>query len=211
MREPNPITRIPAGPPAALGLCVALLLSLVIEPVFPSTRNPDDRNTLDFGVQRLILNGKCFFGGGNVEGGDFFSGLRRKESPDGFRFYKRGRLVSEYPDQLSITLRVSKFRCTAQGAPRDLELLVLSDDFLSSLKFKVEWKVGTRLRPVDGFVLLGYKHLRENLSFSSDSSQDDVVQYQMTLTSKGIPLSDHLIVSVFNSDDTLFVRLSAAP
>jgi len=170
-------------------------------------RDFDHGDSLDFGIQRVILDGTCFFWGGSIAQGEFFRGLKRKESGDAVRFYKGKKIVSEYPDQLRVTLRVTSYRCNSEGAPLDIGTLVLTDGFLSSLKFTADWKAGTHTTPTGNLALLGYHHQQTTGEFASF----DAVQYDFTVASKNIPLTDHLVLTVSNGDGKLFVRLSVAP
>jgi hypothetical protein len=166
--------------------------------------------SLAFGPQRTPINGSCIFWGGEVASGEFFHDLKRTGSGTDLKFYKNNTRVLDYPQELHIKLRFTMHKCNARGVP-DLGSSEIPDEFVSSLKFKANWKAGVRLRPAKGLVLQGYKHEPSEFTLGGHQISSDLVQYKMSLSAKTIPLTDHLILLVFSSEDKELVRLSAAP
>jgi len=196
------------APAWLMALSCAATTAASLAPPKQSTKGPD---VIHFGEQTLVSKGACFFWGGTMSAGYFFHGLKRRDSIDGPRFYKKDSEVLYYPEKLSIILRVMKSPCDARGHVTSLHALELPDDFVSSLKFRAEWKTGVLLRPVDNFTVLSREHKPMAFNLASEQFSNDVVEYEMIVTSKAVPLSDHLIIFVLADDDKDFVRLSASP
>jgi hypothetical protein len=170
--------------------------------------NPVYDGAVDFGSQVVQLNDGCLAFDGTVKSGNFFEDLKRKDIGSRLEFRKRGRVVTEYPESLTTSIRIAGGQCTATLS--DLPSSIFHGDSYS-LRFQVEWKEGTQLRPA---VLspvaarcIGYS----SIPTAGQASTTPSVACQLTVNSKGVPLTDHLIVSVFAPDGTRLTRLSARP
>jgi len=98
--------------------------------------------------------------------------------------------------------------CAAES-PKARSSIFRGDSY--ALKFAVEWKEGMQLRPA-----LLSPVASQCIGYSRISSPDGdlripAVTCQMTVASKGVPLANHLIVSIFTADGKRLTRLSAAP
>jgi hypothetical protein len=163
--------------------------------------------TVDFGAQLLHLDDGCLALDGRVTSGTFFDDLKRTEIGSRFEFRKRGRVVTEYPESLTTSIRIAGDQCTATLSNRPSSIF-RGDSF--SLKFQVEWKDGMQLRPAVLSPLVAHCVASSSIIPGQDVTIPSIT-CQMTVDSKGVPLADHLIVSVFAADGKRLTRLSAGP
>jgi hypothetical protein len=162
---------------------------------------------VDFGAQLLHLNDGCVSLDGSVKSGTFFDDLKRIDVGNGFEYRKDGRIVTEYPESLTTSIHIAGDQCapTISNSPS-----ALFRDGSYSLRFQVEWKEGMQMRPA---VLsaaparcIGYS----SLTIPGHKTVPSIT-CELTIESKGVPLDDHLIVSIFAADGTRLTRLAARP
>lgn len=165
---------------------------------------------IDFGWQQTLLKDSCLFWGGDATSGDYFRGLRRKDSALGPIFRKGRTILKYYPEQLHVVIRVAQYKCNARGVP-SLSTQPIRDDFAASLRFRAEWKDGTHAEPATEFVPLLIHHKTKEFTLTDEQILSDVLEYSFSLRCHEIPLTNHLIVIITDLEGTLFVRLSAFP
>jgi hypothetical protein len=190
------------------GIVVSLLS--IICPVAALARSRGNNWTyegaVNFGSQFLYLDDGCLSVDGTVTSGSFFDDLRRNDSGSQPEYRKRGELVTMYPETLKASIRIIGNQCAAVA---NLHSSIFNGDSYS-LTFEVDWKDGVQLSPASPIIAhcAGSSMLinpnREIVSAPS-------VTCQLTVASKGVPLANHLIVSVFSADGKRLTRLSAAP
>jgi hypothetical protein len=196
-------------PPYLLYILAILLLG-----TFPLGARGRGRNTpthdgqLDFGAQLLHSEKGCLFVDGNVTSGSFFEDLKRVDLDGRFEYRKQGRAVTQYPDSLTTSIRVVGNQCApfSLNAP---SAIFNGDSY--TLRFEVEWKDGLDLRPA---VLS--PDVANCTGFNSVTIPDrgftiPTVTCRLTVNAKGVPLGDHLIVTVYAPNGESITRLSAAP
>jgi hypothetical protein len=189
-----------------------LLLALMIgmSPMGADARgrnNPTYDGAVDFGGQLLHLNDGCLSLDGRMTSGEFFEDLKRTEVGSQFEYKKHGKVVTEYPESLTTSIRIAGDQCAALS---NRPSAVFSGDSYS-LKFKVEWKDGMQLRPAALSPVVANCVGSSSIPIPSQDFTIPVITCQLTVDSKGVPLSDHLIVSIFAADGRRLTRLSAAP
>jgi hypothetical protein len=190
----------------------AILLSLifVISPPGASAgggNNPTYDGTIAFGPQLLQMGDGCLALNGSVTSGRFFEDLKRIETGNRFEFTKGGRVVTDYPESLITSIRiVGQCAATFSNPPSS----IFRDDSYA-LKFEVEWKDGMQLRPAE--LAPGVVHCTAYASIPIPRQDYTIpsIACQLTVDSKGVPLADHLIVSVYTADGKFLTRLSARP
>jgi hypothetical protein len=163
--------------------------------------------TVDFGAQLLHLDDGCLSVNGSLKSGNFFDDLKRIDIANGFEYRKSGKVVSEYPESLTTSIYIAGDRCARALSNSPSSIF---HDGSYSLKFQVEWKEGMQLRPA---VLSPVTARCVGYSSIAIPSQETIpsITCQLTVESKGIPLRDHLIVSIFSADGTRLTRMSARP
>lgn len=189
---------------------VLSLFLIGVVPLSASARgrnNPTYDGAIDFGSQVIRLQDGCLDVQGRVTSGDFFEDLQRTETGGQFEFKKRGKLVTEYPESLSTSIRIAGECAVPLSNPPSS--VFQGDSY--SLTLQVEWKEGMELRPAALSPVVARCVGSSSIPIPSQGSSIPVVTCQMTVDARGVPLVDHLIVSVFGSDGKLLTRLSAAP
>jgi hypothetical protein len=161
-----------------------------------------------FGSQLLYLDDGCLSVDGTVTSGTFFDNLKRTDLGGRFQYKKQGRVVTEYPASLTTFIRLVGDKCAAElsNAPS----AVFSGDSFS-VKLAVEWKEGMELRPATLSPVIAHCVGATSVAIPHQDFTIPSVTCQLTIDSKGVPLADHIIVSVFGADGIRLTRLSAAP
>jgi hypothetical protein len=164
--------------------------------------------TIQFGPQVVQLGDGCAAVDGGIASGAFFDDLKRVEVGRQFEFTKHGHAVKEYPDSLSTSILIVGGPCESTLS-NPASLIFQGKSY--ALRFQVDWKDGMQLRPATlspvSARCTGYSSIQSGDRRSAVAS----LLCQLTVASRGVPLGDHLIVSIFAPDGTRVARLSARP
>jgi hypothetical protein len=190
-----------------------ILLSFVIG-AFPIAAHAGGKSNatydgeLAFGSQLLYLDDGCLSVNGSVTSGDFFDNLKRTDVDGRFEYRKRREIVTEYPESVTTSIRLVGDKCAAElsNAP---SAVFNGDSF--TVKLAVEWKGGMELRPATLSPVIAHCVGATSVAIPHQDFTIPSVTCQLTVDSKGVSLTDHLIVSVFGADGIRLTRLSAAP
>lgn len=194
-------------------LCLQAVLIVLVVCSIPLRGDARGRNeatyegAVDFGAQLLHLNDGCLAVNGWVKSGNFFDDLKRVNVGGGFEFRKGGKIVTQYPESVTTSIHIAGDRCAPNLSNSPASIF---RDGSYSLKFQVEWKDGMQLRPA---VLSPVTARCVGYSSIAIPSQETIpsISCQLTVESKGVPLGDHLIVSIFAADGAPLTRMSARP
>jgi hypothetical protein len=190
------------------GVLVALLVGLLPVGAPARTRNNQTYDgVVNFGSQLLYLDEGCLSVDGAIASGSFFENLKRSDSGIQPEYRKGNELVTEYPESLTASIRIIGNQCTAASGAHSP--IFNGDSY--SLSFEVDWKSGFQLSPAPVVARCVGSSVLTNPSGDGDIITAPLLTCQLTVASKGVPLADHLIVSVLASDGKLLTRLSAAP
>lgn len=186
---------------------------LFVVTIFPVNVRAGGRNNitfngqLDFGAQLFPSDEGCLYVDGAVTAGTFFEDLKRVDLGDHFEYRKHRKVVTQYPDSLTTSIHIMGSHCDS-GEKSSSFSIFDSDSY--SLRLVAQWKNEMNLRPA-------------KLSPTADCVATKMVTgpdldfalptltCKMTVDAKGVPLSDHLIVSVFAPNGERITRISAAP
>ena len=156
-------------------------------------------------------NGSCFRLSGQVTAPDFFDGLRRVDTDDGTTYFLRDQVVTEFPDELFVTLRLLDAPCslnlkaTAVRPP-------ITPEILSSLRLNFYWKDGVAMRPVESSKRTDAS-VRRLTPYSSQAAAELAPRfewfYSFTIRSAGVPLTNDLVFIVENEDHKIAARTAA--
>jgi hypothetical protein len=163
---------------------------------------------IDFGPQVVQLDDGCLAVDGKISAEAFFDDLKRVEIRHEFEFRRRGLAVTEYPDSVTTTIRIAGGQCASGLA--DSASSVFRDGSYA-LSFHVEWKRGMQLRPAALTPVAARCTGYSTVPITGQERKGSSVLCQLSVESKGVPLVDHLIVSVFAPDGKRLTRLSARP
>lgn len=163
---------------------------------------------IDFGPQLLYLADGCVSIDGTVAAGTFFGDLKRIQTGSRPAYIKNGRVVTYYPQSLTASIRLVGRQCEA-GVSNSFPTLLNGDSY--SLTFQVEWKDGMQMRPAEFSPVVARCVGSRILTDPAKTLSFPEITCQVNVDSRGVPLADHLIVSIFTSDGKRLTRLSAAP
>src|ERR1700677_1104484 len=127
--------------------------------------------------------------------GEFFDGLQRHETPSGDEFRKNSRVVTNFPEQLTVQLQLSISVCDA-----DIYTPAPAPGFVNGIRFKAQWKRGLAMRPVEQFAI-------QRVAITSEEG-DSRMLFLLKIRDKNVPLTDHLIISVISPQGKLLSRMS---
>jgi hypothetical protein len=136
--------------------------------------------------------------------GNFFKDLQCVDSTDKTVFTNDAGEVLTFPDRVTIALFI------IGPAPRNefAQPKRLDKEYMLGLRFSANWKRGVEMRPVKAF---------RELTASESQPPDfavflNVLQcwiYEFVVEDADIPLTDHLILSIFSPEHKRLARLSA--
>jgi hypothetical protein len=140
-----------------------------------------------------------------ISSDDFFDGLEATETASGRTFRRRGKEVTAFPDSLSVEISSTLSDCSI--VPPMPAAASVTAAFMPGLKFKTWWKTGFKHRPVD---VISFKSLPPQAPVLLESESDSPVwTFMMKIDSKGVPLTDHLIVEIYSKDGAFLGRMAA--
>jgi hypothetical protein len=192
---------------------VTSLLSAALVCIFPFSAPAGGRHAaaydgrVDFGSQMVYSDGACFLVDGNLSSGAFFADLQRIGVGDRFEYRRQGHVVADYPETLTTSIRLLGNQCGDRTAGPSK--LLARDSY--DLRFEVAWKNGMNMRPASFSVAPVACTGFNSVTIPDRGYTIPTVACQLTIDATGVPLTDHLIVSVFAADGKPMTRLSAAP
>ena len=140
-----------------------------------------------------------------ISSDEFFEGLKATETASGRTFHRRGEEVTVFPDSLSVEIESTLWDCST--VPPIPSTASVTTAFMSGLKFKTWWKTGFKGRPVD---VISFRSLPPQSSVLSEfESVSPVWTFTIKIASKGVPLTDHLVVEIYSKDGAFLGRMAA--
>lgn len=131
-----------------------------------------------------------------LQSGTFFDGLERIDSSQGSEFRKNSRVVTNFPDFMTVEMNVRIEDCDT-----DVYTPAPTPAFVKGIHFRVQWKRGLAMRPVAAVSIEQKPVLTDN--------GDNRMLFLMYIHDRDVPLTDHLIISVIGPDGKLMSRMSA--
>jgi hypothetical protein len=164
-----------------------------------------------FATDGHLLNGSCFRLSGQMTAPDFFDGLRRVDTTNGTFYTLRDKVVTEYPDEVQITLHLLDFPCTL-----DLKDSVvrppITREMMSTLRLNFYWKSGITLRPVETSKRTS-ANIKRLAPYSTDSRNELAPRfewnYEFTVASEKVPLTNDLVIVIENEEKKIAARVAA--
>lgn len=153
-----------------------------------------DANVL-LGAERVHCNETaCVVLVASMHSGEYFAGLERRETATGVEFRKGSRQVQEFPEVLTVEILALVVPCSRDTKLGALEIAFCPSAFLDNLRFDANWQRDGELRPVESLSVRVMRPVWAEL--------DDHREYRLTLRSRGVPLTDHLILSLLSEEGT---------
>jgi hypothetical protein len=166
-----------------------------------------------FATDGHLPSGSCFRLSGQMNAPDFFDGLRRMDSEEGTSYYLRGQLVTEYPGEVQIVIRLLDFPCSL-----DLKDTVvrppITRETMATLRLNFYWKQGVHMRPVQESKRTAAE-VRRIGTFAAGPAADDELapryewSYAFTVNSENVPLSNDLVLIITGEDGKIAARVAA--
>lgn len=197
---------------------MAVLLGSLSATVLPGTEHPSSVKT--FTYHRFVAFGMIWvregandYMAGLDASSDFFENLRWKRKGDQVTFLKDGNVVLNYPAEFVLNVRFTgSYRPTNDAPTGPYDILdnvkrnCLSraelESWVNQHHFELHWKRNLEMRPVE--LLSPYQ--RRGASPAPTGCFGEV--FTARVASAQVPLTDHLVLSLFDSEDKLIGRRS---
>lgn len=148
------------------------------------------KRSIGFGIAAVQTSDGCVILHTVLSAGNFFSGLRRKQTPSGVIFINDNTVIETFPQTVTVAVKGMWDPGVSGGCneatPRrikNMPALVL----MRSLKFDVAWRVDSERREAGGIEVAP----KLGGVFS---------EYLISVPSRGVPLTSRLEVSVLTKD-----------
>jgi hypothetical protein len=129
----------------------------------------------------------------------FFDHLERIRTEHGIEFRKRSKVVQEFPDTISVTIRVSCPPCYLQAGKHHIEIEI---NEMESMSFQASWERGSETTEIS--------HVSVSRSSKYFAAFYHDWLYELYIPSRNIPLTDALNVSVFAQNGQKLAVFKAA-
>ena len=142
---------------------------------------------------------------------DFFVNLKRINDEKGTIFRRGTETVTDFPDELFLSFDIHDQAC-APGLRETESRTYLTREMISTLRLSFYWKRGVDLRPVKNIT-----ELRASVepiapyavNLASELPKRLAWSYQLAVPSKGIPLTDSLVLVFRTADGRIAARVAA--
>jgi hypothetical protein len=181
------------------------------KPAKPTVWNLD--GGVFFATDGHLRNGSCFRLSGQMNAPDFFDGLRRMDSEEGTSYYLRGQLVTEFPGEVQIIIRLLDFPCSLD-LKDTLVRPPITRETMATLRLNFYWKQGVHMRPVEDTKRTAAE-VRRIGTFAAGPAADDELapryewSYTFTVKSENIPLTNDLVLIITGEDGKIAARVAA--
>jgi hypothetical protein len=169
----------------------------------------------DGGVQLVtdgtVPDGPCFRLTGRLTSENFFTNLRRVDV-NGGTLYRRGNdVVTEFPDKLRLSFVVYDFPC-GRGLQAAGTRVYLTTALISKFRIRFSWKHGMDMRPAHEIVMNRVER-RPIPEFPGERADGMPELYEwwfdFDVPSKGVPLTDSLVLVILSPDGRIIARVAA--
>jgi hypothetical protein len=184
------------------------LLALLATPILSSRATIPKTTKAPCGVMQFAdfgeIDGAFFLIRGFLGPDKFFKDLQCVDSAENTVFMNDAGEALTFPDRVTITLSIigplplSEF---AQPKRPDAEHML-------NLRFSVNWKRGVKMRPVKAFRELTASETQPP-DFAAPLNVRQCWIYEFAVEDTNVPLTDHLILCIFSSENKRLARLSA--
>lgn len=137
---------------------------------------------LSMGTQDVQVEGHCLRMSANIVDSSLAK-LHKKKGSSGTEFHHGKMVVDHFPDEVMVVVTVTDC-ASPYGA-------VVSQETLSTIQFAATWRRGSDERPVGG-IYIPHSRPKDPWAESSDTFRD----YELSIQSDGVPLTDHLVLTV---------------
>jgi hypothetical protein len=164
-----------------------------------------------FATDGSLPNGVCFRVSGGANAPDFFLNLKRINDQQGTVFRRGTETVTHFPDELHLSFDIHDEPCTP--GLREVEARTfLTQEMMSTLHLTFYWKRGVELRPVKNITAVRSSVepiVPYAANLASELPKRFAWSYQLAVPSKGVPLTDSLVLIFRTADGRLAARVAA--
>lgn len=153
----------------------------------------------------------CFRVSGRATAPQFFDGLKRIDDAHGTQYRRGQEVLTEFPEQLDISLVIFDFPCPGQlekPGPRRY----LTKDMMLSLRFSFYWKRNLELRHIENIKQISAT--AEPIEpYNTEIKEDLPKRYRwfvdFDIPSGGVPLTDRVVLVIRTADGRTAARVAA--
>jgi hypothetical protein len=186
----------------ATGLITLLLFLLVYCGVLLGQTSG---KSMSLGSDSIHAGDSCLMLGATAESGDFFKGLRSRDTPNGRIFQKASARITSFPENLSVEIHAGFDSCAGKGAQTcDRCDFRFNTEFMRSLRFEIYWKRGLDMRNA----IVTAESRDQSYDLAQYSEAGELWKYHVSVRSENVPLTDVLVVVILAPDGRIVSRLS---
>jgi hypothetical protein len=164
-----------------------------------------------FATDGHLPNGSCFRLSGQMTAPDFFDGLRRVDNGDGTTYFLRDKVVTEFPEQLLVTLHLLDYPCS-QDLKDTAVRPPITREIMSTLRLGFYWKEGVAMRKVESSRRTAAS-VKRLAPYAADAASELAPRfewnYDFTIDSQGVPLTSDLVFVIEGQDHKIAARTAA--
>jgi hypothetical protein len=158
-----------------------------------------------------VPGGPCFHLLEHLTADNFFENLRRVDSTAG-TFYKRGNdIVTDFPEVMHLNFELYDVPCPDQLQVTGTRVY-LSKSMISNLRFGFAWKHGMDMRAARQ-ISLKNAEAHPIQPYAEDLADELPKKYEwefeFDVPSKGVPLTDSLVLVIYSPDHHIVARVAA--
>jgi hypothetical protein len=192
-------------------------LLLLAAPLRSGSANPQrEKNVwnydggLTISTEGKVPNGPCFHLSEHVTADNFFENLRRVDTASG-TIYRRGNdIVTEFPELMHLSFTIYDQPCSEELQTTGTRLY-LNRAIVGAFRIGFAWKRGIELRPAREIKL---KNAEARLipPYAQELAEELPKKYewvfQFDVPSKGVPLTDSLVLVIHSPDGHIIARVA---
>lgn len=158
-----------------------------------------------------IPDGPCFRLNGRLTADNFFDKLRRVDSSDGTLFRHGNDLVTEFPERMHLTFVLYDFPCD-YGLHSAGTRMYLTNAIVSTFRIRFYWKRGMEMRAAREIKMnKAERHLIPAFAGEQSEQLPELFEWWLDfdVPSKGVPLTDSLVLIIYSPDGRILTRVAA--
>ena len=200
---------------ASLGCFLLLAVPVPSGWAHPSREKEKTIWNYDGGVQLVtdgsVPHGPCFRLTGRLTAENFFENLRRVDTTTG-TLYRRGNdVITEFPERMNLSFVLYDHPCSPSFQQAGT-LVYLTKAMISKFRVGFSWKHGMEMRPAKEIALKNAE-ARPIPNFARELTDDMPQRYEwwfdFDVPSKGVPLTDSLVLQIYQPDGHIIARVAA--
>jgi hypothetical protein len=203
--------------PGSKSLVCACLVLVTLTPNASSGQGKREKSVWNydggvlFATDGSLPNGVCFRVDGEVNSGGFFNNLKRVDGEHGTQFRRGTETLTHFPGELFLSFDIHDQPC-APGLRTFEARPYLTHEMMSTLRLSFYWKHGLELRPVKNITEV-HSAVEAIAPFAANLASElpkrYAWSYQLAVPSKGVPLTDSLVLVFRTPDGRIAARVAA--